>query len=119
MNVLAIAKRNEGYRWKDTFKKCIIEAVLENGSVSFLEYYNSNVNTLPEETIRSLFHREGETITKKDLPFLIDDNVDFYTILNRKQEEYKEKYLEILRDRNKPKIIRTTQPKKKTIKRTK
>jgi hypothetical protein len=96
MKVLAVAKRNKNYRWSYTFEKCKIEAVFENDHITFLEYYNNHVNTLTEETVKALFHREGEIITKKDLPFMIEENIDFYTILNRKQEQYKEKFRKII-----------------------
>jgi hypothetical protein len=121
MKVLAIAKKNEGYVWKKTFEKCIIEVVLENEHITFLEYYNNKVNTLSEELVQSLFPKEENSETPiRECPFLIKDNVDFYTILNRKKEVYKKAYQKILELSNKPKIVCTTVPEtKKTFKRTK
>jgi len=93
MIVLAIAKKNELYRWKNTFQKCSIKAVLENDNISFLEYFNGHVNTLREELVTSLFPLDTSV---KDRPFLIRDNKDFYTILNRNKRRFKEKYMEII-----------------------
>jgi hypothetical protein len=104
MKAIIIAKPNEKYVWKGTFEKCIIQAViLEDGHISFLEYFNGRVNTLSESFVESLFPIE---ISLNDRPFLIKENEVFYTILNRKKAKYREKYKLILEKIQTRKIVR-------------
>jgi hypothetical protein len=104
MKAVIIAKPNEKYVWKDTFTKCTIQAVvLEDGHISFLEYFNGRVNTLSEELVKSLFPTE---ISLSDRPFLIKENEVFYTILNRKRSRYREKYKLILEKIRTRKVVR-------------
>jgi hypothetical protein len=97
-----IAKPNDDYIWKTTFDKCTIQAVLEDETVHFLEYFNGRVNELTEELVRSLFPT-GET-PLNERPFIEKDNTMFYAILYRREPQYKEQYQLIL----KRKIVRRT-----------
>lgn len=121
MKVLSIAKNNVDYLWATTFKNVVIEAVLENEHISFLEYFNNHVNTLSEELVQSLFPKElNPEIPMRDCPFLIQQNSSFYAILHRKEPLYKERFAEILQEIEKPKIeVIPDDPKTAKFKRTK
>jgi len=108
MIILAVAKRNEFYVWKNTFAKCTIEAVLENDHVSFIEHYNGHVTILREELVRSLFPKDTPI---RDRPFLIKDNKEFYAILNRKKEKYKHIFEKIVEETKRSKINIKRKPK--------
>jgi hypothetical protein len=103
MRYFIIAKPNENYIWKSTFKHCTINAVLEDEHISFLEYFNGRVNPLSEELVLSLFPID---VTLRDRPFLIKENEIFYTILRRKNPRYKEKYSLFLEKLKTRKIVR-------------
>jgi hydrogenase maturation factor len=99
MKILATAKRNKKYLWEKTFEKCAIVAALENDHITFLEYCNNHVNTLSEERVKSLFPKEINLeieVPIRECPFLSEENADFFAILNRKQEQYKTRFLEII-----------------------
>jgi hypothetical protein len=108
MIILAVAKRNEFYVWKNTFAKCTIEAVLKNDHVSFREHYNGHVTILREELVQSLFPKD---IPIRDRPCLIKDNKEFYAILNRKKEKYKHIFEKIIEQSKPPKINIKRKPK--------
>jgi hypothetical protein len=103
MKYLVKATPNKDYVWKDTFKKCEINALFENEHVSFLEYFNGKVNTLSEELVLSLFPTD---VSLRDRPFLIKENEMFYTILRRKNPRYTEKYQLIMEKIKTRKVVR-------------
>jgi hypothetical protein len=94
MKVLSTLKVNKQYMWYHTFDHVIIQAIIEIDHVSFVEYYNEHVNELTEERVQSLFAPEYESI--HDKPFLIEENKEFYIILNRRKEEYHEQYKKLI-----------------------
>jgi hypothetical protein len=94
MIVLAVAKVNEHYLWKSTYAKCIIEAVInDDKEIQFLEHFNGHTNVLTEAFVQTLFPME---CVLRDRPFLIRDNVVFYTILHRDKKRNTEKFKEIM-----------------------
>jgi hypothetical protein len=116
MKILATLAHNKKYIWVHTFDKVKIEAILENDHVSYIEHYNGNVNTLPEELIRQLLC--GVNSPVHDRPFLVKENIDFYIVLNRKREKYKNQYNQIVKKAI-PLIEKPVEEKPKLFRRTK
>ena len=92
MKILAKAIPNKDYINIRNLFDVVLEARLENNQVSFFETHTKNpdwIVQLKEETIFDLFDENERT--KRDIPFLVNENKNFAIVLYRK--ENKEKYL--------------------------
>ena len=100
MRILAIAKPNAGYRWYSNLENVTIEARLVNNEIRYYEMENGTQKELTEKAVKNIF-RPG--YSRKDQPFLVERNRDFYAVLNRKLDEYHTEYLAV-----KNKLIKKT-----------
>jgi hypothetical protein len=110
---LATAKPNVEYRWFRNFSKVSIEARLESNGVYFYEIYNDGEHCydreISQDLVKSLF---PIGCRKKDQPYTIHSNVDFYAILNRHRVKFRSRFKEIVKELTRPKFIRTSSPSK-------
>ena len=96
--ILARAFPNESYRWYHSLQDIFLEARLSNDTVIFYEVCGIETKRLTSDVVRTLFPLG---VKFKDRPFLISENVDFYTVLRRKKKKYREAYKFLLRNLDK------------------
>src|SRR4030042_7109375 len=89
MKILAIAKPNKLYCWYKNLTYVILEARFIGNRISFWEVWEGRENLLSEDRVKSMFLTG---ISRKDQPFLKDENQDFYAVLYRHKKEYKPIY---------------------------
>ena len=107
MKKLASASPSSLYEHYNCLNDIIIEAMLiDDNKVIFIETHKNNPSWIVEiktETVHALFANDKP---KKERPFLIKENFNFYAVLNRD----KERYQEIFKKLKHGKFIRTKQP---------
>ena len=84
MNILCTAIPNEKYRWKNNFAGITLQACLINGNIIFQELQKEKVFELQKELVKELFPKDCPV---NDCPYLIDENIEFYSLLLKKEKE--------------------------------
>jgi len=100
MKLLATARPNKKYRWHNNIN-FVIQARINN-KIRYYEVGDGYEHCLSEELVKLLFPNG----MIKDRPFLAKENKEFYAVLNRRKNRYKETY-EKLKMNNEIKLIRT------------
>lgn len=87
MKILATAKPNKKYRWRENVN-FTIEARHINNQVRYYAIHVKFKRCLTEKIVRLLFPER----LVKNCPFLSSENQDFYTVLNRNKKKFKDKF---------------------------
>ncbi len=93
MKIICTAIPNKNYTWSNNIRSFKLHACIENKHIVFYEEYANNLNLLSEEFIHNLF---PIGVPIRDKPFLIIENKEFYTILNRKKKKYNAEFIKII-----------------------
>lgn len=86
---LAIATPSDSYRWYRSLKTLILEARLHDGKIYYYEKFNGTERRISEPLVREMFPTTGMV---RERPFLVKENTDFYAVLNRHKNRYKDQY---------------------------
>lgn len=92
MKVLAQAYPNRKYLGITSIRDLVMEAQLVNNRVKFVEKHSTNPNwvvPLREELVKEMFPFE---VPDYDKPFLPEENIDFWAVLNRDNDIGFQKY---------------------------
>ena len=99
MRTLAKAHPSKHYRWYKSIASIVLEARLSNNNIYYYEIDTNPGNGLvfkerriSEQDVRNMF-RTDKVIKKQ--PFLVNENKDFYSILNQHRIRYQERFRQI------------------------
>jgi hypothetical protein len=89
MKVLATAYPSTRYRWFASLKDTKLEARQTNSTIRFYEIFQGKEKSITTALVKSLFPTDCRIV---DRPFLVQDNKDFYTVLRRKTQKYRDHF---------------------------
>ncbi|GAF75985.1 unnamed protein product [marine sediment metagenome] len=86
---LAIATPSDVYRWYRSLRRVTVEARLREGKIYYYEKFNGSERRISEQLVIEMFPTTGMV---RERPFLVKENQDFYAVLNRHKNRYKDQY---------------------------
>lgn len=95
MRILAKARPNQTYENIMSISDLVLEARLMNNKITYWETHSSKpdwVVRLKESTVHALFPVDK---IRRERPFLVKENRDFYAVLNRHKVLYHERFIKI------------------------
>lgn len=101
MKILAKAKPNQMYENIISISDLVLEARLVNENIVYYETHTRNYNwvvCISEPLVKSLFIND---VGIKQRPFLERENKEFYAILHRNKNRYKEQFLKLKNEHRK------------------
>lgn len=85
--VLAAARPNEQYIYSSNFAGVTLEARRVNDQVRFYEMNNGHEHSLSEEIVKHMFKPNYPI---KEQPFRVNENMEFWAVLNRRQKRFQD-----------------------------